>query len=107
MHTVLVVAHRTLVGNALMEEVKDLAASRPCRFRLLVPVVHPPGHPWTEGEVQAAARHRLDEGLAQFRELGYEVTGDIGDANVVDAVTTWLRTNEADEIVVSTLPRRA
>jgi hypothetical protein len=107
MRTVLVVAHRTLVGDALLAEVTDLVGSGSCRFHLLVPVHHPSGHVWTDGEVEAAARKRLDEGLARFRELGAEVTGEVGDANPVEAVLGWLRRgNHADEIVLSTLHPR-
>ena len=106
MRAVLVVAHRTLVGDALLHEVRGLMASEPTRFHLLVPVFHPRDHVWTEGEVDAAARRRLEEGLAAFRDLGAEVDGDIGDANPVEAVQAWLRDpdHHADEILLSTLP---
>jgi hypothetical protein len=104
MRNVLVVAHHTLVGDALQREVRAMLADKPYRFHLLVPVVHPGDHLWTDGEVEAAAHKRLEEGLAKFRDIGAEVTGEIGDVNTVMAVMAWLRQHQANEIIVSTLP---
>lgn len=104
--TYLVVAHRTLVGDALLAHVGTLGPAEELHLHLVVPVHHPAG-PWSDGEVEAAARLRLDEGEATFRSLGYEVTGEVGDANPVYAVTTALRSLDStvDGIVLSTLPR--
>lgn len=106
MHTYLVVAHRTLVGPPLIEHLKTLGPPDQCRLHLVVPVRHPPGHTWSDGEVEAVARAKLDEGLAAFRGLGFEATGEVGDANPVYAVTTALRraSLQCDGIIVSTLP---
>jgi hypothetical protein len=112
MQTYLVVAHRTLVGEHLLDHVRSLCEAGEagvCRFYLVVPVTHPRDHAWSEGEVDAAARKRLDEGLAAFRNLGVEATGEVGDANPVYAVSTALRNrpfgdDEWDGIIVSTLP---
>ena len=111
MQTYLVVAHRTLVGEHLLDHVRSLCAAgeAQCRFYLVVPVTHPRDHSWSEGEVDAAGRRRLDEGLEAFRNLGVEATGEVGDANPVYAVSTALRNrpfgdDEWDGIIVSTLP---
>jgi hypothetical protein len=134
METYLVVAHRTLVGEHLLDHVRSLCGAgeagpddaptggrgpsgpvrstesgKPVRFYLVVPVTHPRDHAWSEGEVEAAARSRLDEGLEAFRNLGVEATGEVGDANPVYAVSTALRNrpfgdDEWDGIIVSTLP---
>ena len=111
MRTYLVVAHRTLVGEHLLGHVRSLceAGEAQCRFHLVVPVTHPRDHSWSEGEVGAAGRRRLDEGLEAFRNLGVEATGEVGDANPVYAVSTALRNrpfgdDEWDGIIVSTLP---
>jgi hypothetical protein len=125
MQTYLVVAHRTLVGQHLLDHVRSIAeaagpgpdpsgpvrstgSGRQVRFYLVVPVRHPRDHAWTEGEVEAAARARLDEGLAAFRDIGVEATGEVGDANPVYAVSTALRNrpfgdDDWDGIIVSTL----
>jgi hypothetical protein len=115
MSNYVVVAHRTLVGDHLLDHVRSLCehagrdGGEPCRFHLVVPVTHPRDHAWSDEEVTAAARKRLDEGLAAFRAAaaGSEVDGEIGDANPVYAVATALRTHADvgwDEIIVSTLP---
>lgn len=106
MRTYLVVAHRTLVGPALLEHVTSLGPPDECRLHLVVPVRHPNDHAWTDGEVEAVARARLKEGLAAFRDLGFDVSGEIGDANPVYAVTTALRSGSfrCDGVIVSTLP---
>jgi hypothetical protein len=112
MGSYLVVAHRTLVGEHLLDHVRQLADQESeqeagtTRFHLVVPVRHPDGHAWTDGEIEGVARHRLEEGLAAFREAGIEATGEIGDENPVYAASTALRNVdfECDAIVVSTLP---
>ncbi len=106
MQTHLVVAHRTLVGPALVAHVRSLGPPGDVRLHLVVPEHHPTDHVWSEAEVHAAARARLEEGEQAFRALGYEVSGEVGDANPVYAVTTALRDPDlhVDGIIVSTLP---
>lgn len=109
MSAYLVVAHRTLVEDHLLEHARSLCESgKHVRFHLVVPATHPRDRAWSDGEVEGAARRRLDEGLAAFRAVapGGEVTGEVGDANPVYAVATALRTSEGthwDGIIVSTL----
>ena len=105
MRTYLIVAHRTLVGRPLIEHVASLGPPAEVKLHLVVPVKHPAG-PWSDGAVEAAARSRLDEGVAEFVGRGYDVAGEVGDANPVYAVTTALRNLDGtvDGIVVSTLP---
>ena len=107
MSTYLVVAHRTLVGEHLLDHVRSLCEAGECAFHLVVPVTHPRDHAWSDGEVQGVARRRLEEGMAAFTDLGATVTGEVGDANPVYAVATALRTSAVDDwagIIVSTLP---
>jgi hypothetical protein len=107
MRRYLIVAHKTLGGDHLMEHVRSLREEGPCRFLLLVPVQHPAGHPWTEGEVTAAARRTLQEGLDRFHGEGIIADGETGDANPVEAVNNVvLREGPGafTAIVLSTLP---
>jgi hypothetical protein len=107
MRTYLVVAHRTLVEDHLLDHVRSLCEGGECRFHLVVPVTHPRDHAWSDGEVEATARRRLDEGLAAFGGIGADVTGEIGDANPVYATATALRTIPDGGwagVIVSTLP---
>jgi hypothetical protein len=104
--TYLVVAHRTLIGEHLLEYVRELAEQEDCRFHLLVPARHPHKHMWTEGQINAAAQQRLQEGLDAFGAAGLEATGETGDENPVYAASTALRGLDftCDGIIVSTLP---
>jgi hypothetical protein len=106
MRRYLVVAHKTLGGAHLEEKVRELLAEGPCRFFLLVPATHPHDHAWTDGQAEAAAREKLADGLAAFREMGVaDVEGDVGDANPVYAVDAVVRDDpDFDGIIVSTLP---
>lgn len=103
----LVVAHRTLVGDHLLDHARGLIAAGPCRFHLVVPVTIPRDHAWSDGEITAAAEARLAEGVEAFTAAGATVSGEVGDANPVYAVATALRAQpDADwqSIIVSTLP---
>jgi hypothetical protein len=100
----LVVAHKTLVGSALLDEVSRRLEAGPNHFHLIVPVDHPSDHAWSKGECEAEAAKRLDEGLAAFAELGAEATGEIGDQNPVAAIAAVVRVRDVDEIILSTLP---
>ena len=107
MGTYLVVAHRTLVEDHLLDHVRDLCREGGCRFHLVVPVTHPRDHAWSDGVVNGVAQRRLEEGVRAFEAAGAEVTGEVGDANPVYAVATALRSHpdeDWDGIIVSTLP---
>jgi hypothetical protein len=105
MRRYLIVAHRTLCGEHLIEKVKECRAAGESEFHLLVPVQHPRDHQWSDGEVEHAARRVLDEGVARFADEGIDVTGEVGDANPVEAIAAVLRGRPFDEIILSTLPR--
>jgi hypothetical protein len=105
--TYLVVAHRTLVGEHLLDHAAELAEKEDCRFHLVVPVHHPPNQAWSDGQIAGVARKCLEEGLAAFAERGLEATGEVGDENPVYAASTALRELgfECDGIILSTLPK--
>jgi hypothetical protein len=107
MRRYLVVAHKTLGGDHLIDHVRALREEGPCRFLIVVPVEHPSDHPWTEAEVNAAARRRLQEGRDRLHEEGIIADGEIGDANPVYAVDTVVRREGPGAftgIILSTLP---
>ena len=112
MHRILVVANETLEGAHLLEEVsrKIDAAGGPdaCAVHLVVPAHHGKGT-WTEGGAKAEAQFRLDDGMIKFKELGTEVTGEVGDPSPVLAISDAIinSPDHFDEIVLSTLPRAA
>jgi hypothetical protein len=107
MRRYLIVAHRTLGGDHLIDHVRSLREEGPCRFLLLVPVRHPMDHMWTEGEVIATARRQLQVGLDRFHDEGIIADGETGDANPVEAVSNVvLREGPGafTSIILSTLP---
>jgi len=109
MRRILVVAHKTLGGEHLRDEVQRRLRGGDVSFHLLVPERHPNDHAWTDGEVHRAAEAVLDEGLSSFRGLdptgNTSFTGEVGDVNPVHAVDQLLMRGEHfDEIILSTLP---
>jgi hypothetical protein len=107
---VLVVAHKTAANPELLDAIAARAARGPCWFHLLVPnPVRADWHPThaehrariTEGErvlaralplIEAAA-HRPTDGSVSSRH------------DPMDAIEEALRSDEFDEIILSTLPR--
>lgn len=100
----LIVGNQTLGGDHLAEQVRECQSQGPSSFHLLVPAT-PPSHylVWTEDEAMMLARRRLARGVAQLRELGVEVTGEVGDANPLKAMGDVLAHQPFDEIILFTL----
>ncbi|HEV8682044.1 MAG TPA: hypothetical protein VGS09_04600 [Actinomycetota bacterium] len=104
----LVVANQTLGGEHLIQKVKELMTEGPCRFHVLVPATAPKEYAvYTEGQAEAIAQKRLDDGLARFRDLGVETNGEVGDPSPFEAIADVLRDEEFDAIILSTLPAGA
>ena len=104
MRRYLVVANRTLGGDHLLAKVRESLAAGPSEFHVLVPASHTKDLLWTEGADRATAEQRLAEALARFRAVGAAATGEVGDANPVEAIGDVLRRETFDEIILSTLP---
>jgi hypothetical protein len=109
MRRYLVVAHQTLGSPELLDALRARLAEGACQFHLVVPELHRGGEglTWTEGKVRAEAKRRLEEARLAFLAEGLAVTGEVGDANPVDAVAEVLRRDGGDAydgVIVSTLP---
>jgi hypothetical protein len=109
MRRYLVVAHQTLGSAELLLAMRAHLDEGACRFHLVVPELHRGGSglTWTEGRVRAEASRRLEEARLRFVGEGLAVTGEVGDANPVDAVAEVLRRDGQDGydgVIVSTLP---
>ena len=106
MRRYLVVANRTLLGPHLLERIAECKAADQCSFHLLVPASPPDdSFVWTHGQAHAHAEERLQEALALLRERGVEATGQVGDADPVNAVRDVLNDGgQFDEVILSTLP---
>ena len=109
MHRYLVVAHKTLGGDHLIDELHRRRETDPyCTFHLVVPEHHPSFRGWGEHDVMIAARQALDEMLDRLAMMRIGATGEVGDSNPVYAVGVVLRREGADSfdgLILSTLPR--
>jgi hypothetical protein len=90
---VLVLANQTMVGEPLLETIRERARTGPAEFTLVAPAE-------TEG-----AEERLREALALLKEAGIEASGHIGDPDPVVAATNAVHDEQIDEVIISTLPR--
>ena len=106
---VLLVANRTATDLPLVEAVRRRALEGQAAFHLVVPATPQGLHRVVDPEVAGrnAARERLAQALLLLSEAaGQEVTGHVGDANPLAAVSDALHLRGFDEIVLSTLPGR-
>jgi hypothetical protein len=106
---VLVVAHRTAATPALLEAIRDRAATSDATFTLLVPAsargLHKVMDPEDadHGEAQAV----LELALPLMRDAaGAEVEGIVGDPEPLSAIQDAINLRGFDEIIISTLPTR-
>jgi hypothetical protein len=89
---VLVIGSQTVVGEPVLEAVRERAEQSPAEFTVVVPA-DPPG-----------AERRVRQTLAQFRAAGIEATGHVGDPDPVCAVVNAIHAEQVDEIILSTFP---
>ena len=106
---VLIVANRTAATEKLLEAVRQRAQEGPASFHLLVPAtprgLHRVVDPEVAGRDEAVAQ--LELALERLREAaGVDVTGHVGDADPMAAISDTLHERDVDEIIISTLPRR-
>jgi hypothetical protein len=118
--TVLIIANRTLGGDALRQVLEERLDAGPVRFHVVVPATRHPGlmqraidayagepDPGELAEGQAADRLRLERELARLRALGARADGEVGDADPVQAALDASVEHRFDEVVLSTLPAGA
>jgi hypothetical protein len=95
---VLVVANQTVLGNALLERIRERAQSGPASFLIISP----------QGEGAGSyeeAEKRLLRAVTRLRASGLEVHGQISHPDPYTAVVQATEDERVDEIVVSTFPR--
>jgi hypothetical protein len=103
---ILVVANETLLGQSLRECILDKAAGRRAEVRVVAPALNSPLRHWVSDEdgARAAAQGRLEASTARLREAGFDASGEIGDADPLQALEDALRTFGPDEVIISTHP---
>jgi len=103
---ILVIANETVGGETLRSMIEQ--RSRDVRAEVLVvtPALNSPLRHWTsdEDDARSAAQARLDASLVRLRSLGVDASGEVGDANPLQAIEDALRTFGPDEIILSTHP---
>jgi GABA permease len=103
---ILVIANETVGGSELLDEIRRRAEGVNEKVLVVSPALNSPIRHWVsdEDQARAAAQTRLEESLAAMRAAGVEASGEIGDADPLQAIEDALRTFAPDEIVISTHP---
>lgn len=107
MRRYIVVAHRTLGGQHLIDELARRREADPfCTFHLIVPEYHPSKTGWDDVVVHAEARRTLGTMLERLAEMRIGATGEVGASNPVYAVGELLQRDAGPfaGIILSTLP---
>ena len=95
---VLVVANETVVGNPLLDKIRERAAQGPVSFLIVSPQSDA-----TASEHPAAER-RLRRAMTLLRGEGLEVHGQIAHPDPFTAAMQAVQDERIDEIIVSTFP---
>jgi len=103
---ILVVANETLGGQELQRLIEERSSDMPTVILVCTPALNSRLRHWASDEdgARLAAQERLDASLEGLRSLGIDASGEVGDANPLQAMEDALRTFGADEIIISTHP---
>lgn len=103
---ILVIANETIGGKALTDLIHKKSEGVRANVLVVAPALVTPLQHLTSDEDpgRAAAQERLDASLATLRSLGVAASGEVGDAQPLQAIEDALRTFGADEIIISTHP---
>ncbi len=93
---VLVLANETVVGEALLERIRDRASRSPASFLLVSPQSDPTRSAHPEAE------RRLRRALSELRADGLDAHGQVAHPDPYTAAMTAIREERVDELIVST-----
>ena len=96
---VLVVANETVLGEPLLQKIRERAAKGPASFLIISPQSDPTvvRHP--------EAERRLRQALARLRAEGIDAHGQVAHPDPYTAAIHAVRDERVDEIIVSTFPK--
>jgi hypothetical protein len=95
---ILVIANDTVVGEALLDRIRERAAQSPASFLLISPQSDP-----TQGSHPEAER-RLRAALAELRAAGIDAHGQVAHPDPYTAALQAIADERVDEIIISTFP---
>jgi hypothetical protein len=99
----LVVANRTLADDRLLDRLRELGQSG--HVHLVVPTTVETGAQHLDDKSLALATFRMRTAIDRLHALGVDAEGEVGATDPLRAVGRALEHEQADEIIVSTLPR--
>jgi hypothetical protein len=104
----LLVANQTLGGTALAAAAREHAKYEHATIHVVVPATEPADEqPPTKGTAPQNAERRLQEALGRLRAVGIQVTGEVGDADPMQAIRDALGKAVYTGLIISTLPAGA
>jgi phosphopantetheine adenylyltransferase len=95
---VLVVANETVLGEPLLDRIRERAAASPASFLIVSPQSDP------ERREHPDAERRLRQALSTLRSEGIEAHGQIAHPDPFTAAMESIRDERTDEVIVSTFP---
>ena len=108
MRKILIVANRTVGGQALLDLVRRKAQEADTEFVLVVPQDRPPhGGVIYDEAVRHAAEVRLSLAHQAMEQEGIQLDGEVGDEDPFMATMDGIAIHKPDEVIVSTLPHTA
>ncbi len=105
-YRILVIANETMGGRALRDAIAKHGQPGEAQVKVVCPALNSKVRHWTNEEDAAReqAGRRLQDLVANLRSEGFDVDGDIGDDDPVQAMEDALRRFPADEVIISTHP---
>jgi nucleotide-binding universal stress UspA family protein len=103
---ILVIANETVGGGPLREQIEERSSGYDTEVLVVSPALNSPIRHWASDEDPAReeARRRLEASLERLRANGIEASGEVGDAEPLQAIEDAVRTFGPDEIIISTHP---
>ncbi len=103
---ILVIANETVGGGPLRKQIEEQSSGYDTEVLVVSPALNTPVRHWASDEdsARAEAQQRLEASLARLRQAGIEASGEVGDADPLQAIEDAVRTFGPDEIIISTHP---